>query len=115
MFNVDIAGTSETWRPCRIWTNKLDSKEGMYIIRYKLYETCDQLKIEIKYKTEHIAESPYEFKNVIYSEDCDCPQSQIENWITSWECTYPKQIKNDLQQFKSVNWNLLRDKVRFVL
>lgn len=56
---IDIIGVNKYQRDCRVWINLLDRKDGSYIVRYKVYETCNNLEINIKYQGSHIAASPY--------------------------------------------------------
>lgn len=57
---VDVKGHNKYQRECRIWTNILDRKDGSFIVRYKLYETCYNMKIYVRYKDHDIGDSPYQ-------------------------------------------------------
>lgn len=84
----------------------------MLIVRYKLYETCENLVISVKYKDEHVAESPYAIKTSVHSEDCKCPKKDLKSLLETWECSdMPQQLANDLALFEKVNWDALRNKV----
>lgn len=92
--------------------NILDRKDGSYIIRYKVYETCLSFTIQIKYKNEHIAESPYISNEPVHPEDCECNINEVNDWLMKWECgNASKQIEDDLSFFNSVDWNSIRQKV----
>jgi hypothetical protein len=58
IFKVEITGSSKIGE-CRVWTETLDRQDGSFIIRYKIYNTCYNLKIEIKYKKKDVGNSPY--------------------------------------------------------
>ena len=48
---------------CRAWTQVYNRHDGSFLIRYKLYNTCKNLNIDVKYNnTQHLAESPYYIK-----------------------------------------------------
>jgi hypothetical protein len=61
VFEVHITGDS-SYKNCRIWVNMLDRKDGSFIVRYKLYHTCNNFKINVTYKGVHVALSPYIIK-----------------------------------------------------
>lgn len=102
-------------RVCRTWANVLDRKDGSYIVRYKLYETCKNLAINVKYNDQHVAASPYLINNEIQPEDCFCPSGNLKNLLDTWECAAAKQLKNDLSLFETVDWAEIRHKVRLFL
>jgi hypothetical protein len=51
-------------RHCRVWVNKLDRKDGTFIVRYKVYETCHDMSINIYYKSKPIIGSPYHYTGI---------------------------------------------------
>lgn len=55
---VDINGKNIYQRNCRVWTNILDRKDGSFIVRYKLYETCYDMEISVKYEGNDVEGSP---------------------------------------------------------
>lgn len=108
---MTIEGLSKQNRVCRIWVNVLDRKDGSYIIRYKVYETCLNLTITAKYKNQHVADSPYSIRHIIYPESCECPRGNLAQMLISWNCRAPKQLHSDLSRFDKVNWTTIRNKV----
>ena len=46
----------------RAWKQILDRHDGSYIGRFRLYETYKGVVMELKYKGQHIADSPYKFE-----------------------------------------------------
>lgn len=111
-FKIVIEGRVREDKPCRIYTNTLDRKDGSYIVRYKLFEKCDNLLISIKYSGVNVAESPYKFSKEILSELCNCPRGELSYLLDSWECgAIPKQLFEDLSNFHSIDWDDLRSKV----
>lgn len=110
---MTVEGETKNQRPCRIWSNVLDRKDGSFIARYKVYETCKNLVISVKYRDEHVAESPYVIRNRVQPEDCSCPYENLEVMLSKWECgEVAEQLQTDLKQFPSVNWDAIRKKVR---
>lgn len=90
----------------------LDRKDNSYIVRYKLYDTCENLVINVKYKNEHVAESPYSIKESVYPEDCNCATKDLKNLLQTWECSeISEQLFSDLALFEKVDWNVMRNKV----
>ncbi|XP_066157436.1 protein O-glucosyltransferase 2-like [Euwallacea fornicatus] len=111
-FEIVIHGGTSQNKSCRIWSNVLDRKDGSLIVRYKVYETCTHIKISIKYKNQHIGQSPYIIKEVIYPEDCYCPVESITKFLQTWQCeTVPRQIVKNFGFFKSIDWEEMRPKV----
>lgn len=111
-FKVSIEGLAENDKPCRIYTNILDRKDGSYIVRYKLFEKCNSLSISITFSGEHAAGSPYMFSKGILSDDCNCPKGYISEMIDEWECgSIPQQISKDLEYFDDIDWDDMRNKV----
>ncbi|XP_044752977.1 protein O-glucosyltransferase 2-like [Coccinella septempunctata] len=109
---VSVEGLIGNKRPCRININKLDREDGSLIVRYKLFEKCDNLMISITYSGEHIAESPYKYSQIILSEQCDCPNGNLPEMLNQWDCGFiPKQISQDLMHFNDINWDDIRVKV----
>lgn len=101
---VEINGRSSDGKHCRVWVNKLDRKDGTFIVRYKIYETCLDLSIHIYYGKKEVAKSPYKFKGFIYADLCNCPENEFQKWFKNYGCqnTY-EQIKKDLKRFHSIN------------
>lgn len=105
VFSVNLKGFES---PCRIWTQVLDRHDGSFIVRYRLYQTCDDLIVEIIYNdTIHVAKSPYRFDGPIYQEECNCP-NDLQEWMDSMHCpdSY-RQIDEDLKQFPKVDMDVV--------
>ncbi|CAB3230777.1 unnamed protein product [Arctia plantaginis] len=101
---VEIDGKSSSSKHCRIWVNKLDRKDGTFIVRYKLYETCLELSIHIYYKRKDLKGSPFVFNGPIYPDQCNCPQKDLEQWLKNYECpTSYEQIDKDLKPFHNLD------------
>lgn len=111
IFQITVNGKNKHKIDCRIWLNVLDRKDGSFIVRYKLYETCYQFKIDIMYKNQHNVGS-YKFAKPVYADECNCPEDNINSWLNSFQCkeTY-MQIEKDLLPFSSVNLTSLRPKI----
>ncbi|KOB72257.1 KDEL motif-containing protein 1, partial [Operophtera brumata] len=104
LLEVDINGKSKTTPHCRIWVNKLDRKDGSFIVRYKVYETCYDLQINILYKHKHVQGSPFTFKEPIQPDQCDCPKEDIQTWLEENSCQINhQQIKNDLAPYSTID------------
>lgn len=107
---IVINGSSDKETPCRVWVQILDRKDGSFIIRYKLYESCYNFQINVMYESAHIGGSPFFDKGPVHSEDCDCPHENIEEWLKAFGCKgIKKQIQDDLSIFPTVDFNKLYD------
>ncbi|XP_046679727.1 protein O-glucosyltransferase 2-like isoform X2 [Homalodisca vitripennis] len=108
---VDITGTNIYGRNCRIWTNIFDRKDGSLIVRYKLYETCYDMEITVKYKGRNVDASPYKINGTIQAEDCNCP-IPLEDWLHNNNCpSSHSQIMSDLEPFPTVNFSTFHSHV----
>lgn len=90
----------------------LDRKDGVFIARYRLYERCAEMSISVQWNNFHLAQSPYTVPGSVYPEDCNCPENNLEEVISSWKCgEIPKQIQDDLLLFKKIDWRDIRERV----
>ncbi|PSN36213.1 KDEL motif-containing protein 1 [Blattella germanica] len=102
IFKVEITGDS-IYNTCRVWINILDKKDGSFIVRYKMYHTCHNVKIHITYEGVHIA-SP------VYADGCYCPEKSFTKWMNDFGCeTSFDQINTDLKAFPQVNFTDVRN------
>lgn len=110
-FDIEVEGRSAQGS-CRVYLEQLDRRDGSYIIRYKVPYTCHDVRIHIRYRGEHVADSPYAVARPIYSDKCKCPMASVDEWLQANECpdTY-QQIENDLRPFKAVDFNAIRAKM----
>ncbi|KAK7861819.1 hypothetical protein R5R35_000582 [Gryllus longicercus] len=112
IFSVHITGTSKLSNKCSTWMNILDRKDGTFIVRYKMYHACENLKIQIKYNKMDVADSPYVIPGPVYPEHCYCPEKNFENWQESYGCKRKyRQIEEDLKHFTSVNFSFVQEMV----
>lgn len=110
-FTVKLVGTSRQGE-CRYNLEQIDRGDGSYIVRYRVPYTCRNIEIHVTYKNEHIAQSPYIVSGAVLSDDCDCPNPLIEQWLSDMNCpTSIDQIDRDLQPFRNVNFPTLRLKI----
>lgn len=110
-FDVEFDGRS-VYGDCRVHLEQLDRRDGSYIIRYKVPYTCHDVNIHIRYRDEHVADSPYTVHGPIFSDKCNCPVPDIDDWLHNYEC--PEifdQIDNDLKPFKAVNFSAIRSEM----
>ncbi|KAK9510136.1 hypothetical protein O3M35_004983 [Rhynocoris fuscipes] len=105
-FEVKITGNTKDGRNCQLWPNILNRSDSSFIVRYKLYETCFNFYIIIKYQTKHVAKSPYFFKGPIQPDDCYCPQKDIDKWLEDYECNKNyNQLQTDLNKYTKVDFD----------
>lgn len=108
-FNVNIYGKSAVGK-CRTRIEVIDRRD-MFIVRYKVFESCWNFEIHIKYDQKHISGSPYLISGNVYSEKCFCPQ-KIEKWLENYKCegSY-EQIYADLKPFNRVNFRKMQAQI----
>lgn len=110
-FDVEVIGRS-AHGPCRVYLEQLDRRDGSYIVRYKVPYTCRNVQIHIRYRNEHVADSPYAVDGPIYSDKCNCPVAKMNDWLHANECPETfEQIDSDLKPFKAVNFTAIRSKL----
>ena len=60
VFQIKISAPDEQFT--RVGVQVLDRKDGSYIVRYRMYASYKNLKIEVKFQGQHVAKSPYILK-----------------------------------------------------
>ena len=48
----------------RAWIQTLDRNDGTYVVRYKLFESVQDLTIDIFYNNDRVGQSPYVLKGL---------------------------------------------------
>ncbi|XP_065083482.1 protein O-glucosyltransferase 2-like [Ochlerotatus camptorhynchus] len=97
---------------CRVKIEQIDRFDGSSLIRYKLVETCWNMEIHVLHGEQHLGESPYTFSGKLYTENCNCPQDHLNDWIRQIDCpTTDVQIESDLIPFRAVNFSSLRPRI----
>lgn len=61
-----VYGKSLNDAPCRVWTQIFDCKDGSFIVRYKVFNTCFNIKIKVKIKGKELPISHSEIKGMAY-------------------------------------------------
>lgn len=78
------------------------------MVRYRPVVTCWDVQLVVKWRNEHVAESPYTFVESLYPESCYCPQ-ECDDFMAAANCpTYEEQIDKDLNAFRSMNYSRVR-------
>ena len=54
--SIQVSGLE---RKCHIWYQLLHIQDGLFVARYRLYETCFGIRIDIVYDNKWVAEAPY--------------------------------------------------------
>ncbi|KAL0274123.1 UNVERIFIED_CONTAM: hypothetical protein PYX00_006622 [Menopon gallinae] len=108
--DVHISGPTKS-QNCRVWSNILNRRDGSYIVRYKVYHTCEGLKIDLRYNNFPIHGFPMTFSGYVYADDCTCPQN-IDRWLRDMKCetSYP-QIDENLSKFPAVKFQEAKKKI----
>lgn len=60
--SAEIKGETEHGNSCHVWTQVLDCNDGSFIVRYKLYDTCLNFRIDVRVKNIPISLKPSVFK-----------------------------------------------------
>uniref|UniRef100_A0A0C9QD62 KDELC1_0 protein n=1 Tax=Fopius arisanus TaxID=64838 RepID=A0A0C9QD62_9HYME len=97
---------------CRIWQQKLNCRDGSFIIRYRLYETCYNFHVIVTINNQTIPKAAIHAEGPIYEEECDCPKLSIHEWLHNSKCpSNYSQISNDLREFPQINFDKMRNKI----
>ncbi|XP_026564172.1 KDEL motif-containing protein 1 [Pseudonaja textilis] len=101
-FQVKITAPEEQFT--RVGVQILDRKDGSFIVRYRMYASYKNLRIEVWAKSKQVAESPYILKGPVYHENCDCPQEDGRVWLEVMSCPQAiEQIQRDLAHFPTID------------
>ncbi|XP_024220735.2 protein O-glucosyltransferase 2 isoform X2 [Bombus impatiens] len=112
IITVSIQGQTSTGHMCHIWTQILDCKDGSFIVRYKLHNTCFNFKLKIKMKHNNLPILLVESKGPVYEEECYCPNSSINSWLENLGCSKSyKQMQDDLAPFPNVDFDKMRESI----
>ncbi|XP_012231666.1 protein O-glucosyltransferase 2-like isoform X2 [Linepithema humile] len=107
-----IYGKSLNDAPCRVWTQIFDCKDGSFIMRYKIFSTCFNIKIKVKIKGKELPIPHSEIKGPIYEEECYCPNPSITNWLNHYQCQENyTQIHHDLTPFSNIDFDRIRESI----
>ncbi|XP_071785645.1 protein O-glucosyltransferase 2-like [Asterias amurensis] len=93
----------------RIWTQVLDRNDGTFLVRYRLFQTYPQMRIEVMSGDRHVGASPFIITEPMYDEKCNCPVQDPEQWKQNMHCAseiHP-QILHDLSVFPSIDLDRL--------
>ncbi|XP_054716226.1 protein O-glucosyltransferase 2-like [Uloborus diversus] len=98
--SIQVVGLKQK---CRIWYQLLQIGDGLFVARYRLYETCFGIRIDVVYDKKWVADAPYIIEGLLFHEQCYCPKSMTD-WMSDLKCKskYP-QIDSDLSIFPEVN------------
>ncbi|XP_033124676.1 protein O-glucosyltransferase 2-like isoform X2 [Anneissia japonica] len=91
----------------------LDRHDGSFIVRYRMFDSYDNMQIEIKSGNRQVAGSPYALEGSVYDEKCFCPNDDVDAWLESMQCrkeVHP-QIEKDLIHFPNINLKNLAEQV----
>ncbi|XP_078513629.1 protein O-glucosyltransferase 2 [Lissotriton helveticus] len=110
VFQVKITALDEQFT--RVGVQVLDRKDGSYIVRYRMYASYKNLKIEVTVNDKHVAKSPYILKGPVYHETCNCPQEDSGTWLKEMNCPQNiSQIHNDLKHFLTVDPDRIAEEI----
>lgn len=97
---------------CPIRTQIIDCMDGSFIIRYRIFKTCFNLKLSVKVQNTEVIKVQTEFKGPVYEEECNCPETSIIKFLENNECDEKNsQLFENLKQFPSVNFDEIRDDI----
>ncbi|KAK0179328.1 hypothetical protein PV327_005091 [Microctonus hyperodae] len=110
--STEIKGQNKNTHPCRIWTQVLDCKDGSFIIRYRLYETCSNFHIIVKFKHSDVKPVSISAKGPVHEEECYCPNPSVDVWLDDYTCAPNySQILEDLKYFPKINFDEIRNEI----
>ncbi|XP_041454294.1 protein O-glucosyltransferase 2-like [Lytechinus variegatus] len=97
----------------RIYLQMLDRHDGTFIVRYRLYQSYDGLKITVKSAGRHVADSPYKLNGLVKCENCYCPVEDRNQWRSNMFCRpdVHSQTQIDFSIFPSIDLSTLHKNV----
>lgn len=112
LFKVKITSLEKEYLRIHIQP-PLDRGDGSLLVRYRLYGSSTKgLNIEVLYKDQPVAKSPYTLKGPVYHEYCDCSQSDVSAWQKTMQCPEEDpQIQMDFSSFPSIDLEQLLQEV----
>uniref|UniRef100_A0A224Z0F2 KDEL motif-containing protein 1 n=1 Tax=Rhipicephalus zambeziensis TaxID=60191 RepID=A0A224Z0F2_9ACAR len=108
--SVSITGTSSH---CSIWTQVLNRRDGLFIVRYKLFRSCPEAQVEVSFNGSPLTEAPVLIKGPLHHDACSCPVS-FDKWLLQTKCPpVDPQILKDLAWFEEIDMKkMLREALR---
>ncbi|XP_076674774.1 protein O-glucosyltransferase 2 isoform X2 [Andrena cerasifolii] len=107
-----VQGETLRGHACHVRTQVLDSKDGSFIVRYKLHNTCFNLQLKVQIKEYDLPVLLVKSKGPIYEDECYCPNPSVNNWLEDLECSKNyTQIHHDLAAFAHVDFDELRQDI----
>ncbi|XP_015113633.1 protein O-glucosyltransferase 2 [Diachasma alloeum] len=106
---VAVRSINSNSHTCRVWIQTLDCKDGSYIVRYRLYETCYDFHIDVRVNNSTIPSGSIYKKGPVYEEECVCPGLSLQDWLQKYQCPASyTQILSDLKDFPQINFDDIR-------
>jgi len=102
-------------RPCQSRTEIFKRNYDFFIVRFKLYHECSDIKIRILLDGIPLLE-PMTAAGTGTPDHCNCPRGDLADWITENKCSISStQMEEDLGRFKDgVKFSQGLDKARNV-
>lgn len=91
----------------RTWVQVMDRNDGSFIVRYRLYDSLQDLEIHVQCNDTHVPGSPFKTEGFSHAEECNCPKTNLSKWLLDFECPKYDQIEKDLKIFKKVSFSKL--------
>lgn len=105
-FTFGISSSSSS--RVRAWREVLDRSDGSFLVRFRLYDSHEDLYIEVKHNGQPVAKSPYRIKGMNYHEQCNCPHPDDDIWLKTMSCPQSyQQIVEDLKPFEKVDLDVI--------
>ncbi|VDM25670.1 unnamed protein product [Toxocara canis] len=97
---LDISMSSH----CRLRWEQIDNFDGSYVLRIRLWSSCESLTIMIRSPIGVLlCESPIVNNSPLYAEYCDCPEMDAEEWMRNAQCAHYQQLNDDLEQWQTID------------
>ena len=109
---VSITGDDDSGGICRAHTELLQVSVNFYLVRYKVYYSCHNLKISVLIYGDHVTGSPRDVTRVTQPDTCNCPQSGLDQFIKS-QCSNTNglgQMEDDLSRWFVVFFYIERER-----
>ena len=97
---------------CKLNTDVINYEQGLYLVRFRLYEICESIEIIVQYNDQNLGNSPLIFRKT-YPEKCSCLRKKsLGESLFAYKCPIANlRIDKDLKRFQQINFKEVRDKV----
>lgn len=95
----------------RVAQDKIYTGDGLFILRIRNFEECQDVELNIFFNDRHIKRSPFCLKELT-PEHCRCPRN-INKVMESMNCpSFNQQIHRDLLPYENVDFKIIKSQIK---